>query len=258
MRKIFVILKWFNQRNLCVIIWVAFLMLSLGSRANTAVEPVPKEGAGWERFHARFVAEAQKGNIDLLFVGDSITQYWGDPKRGLPVWKREFARRKSANFGINGDRIQHILWRLQNGEGTGFSPKVVVALIGTNNTTPRNTTQEVVAGATAVVEELKKGFPTTKILLLGILPRGKKEDPRRLQILEINRALATLDDAYRVFYLDIGERFLDDDGEIPIDIMPDGVHPSLKGYKIFAAAIKKPLSQLVASQSNTAKEGSSR
>ena len=104
MRKIFVILKWFNQRNLCVIIWVAFLMLSLGSRANTAVEPVPKEGAGWERSHARFVAESQKGNIDLLFVGDSITQYWGDPKRGLPVWKREFARRKSANFGINGDR----------------------------------------------------------------------------------------------------------------------------------------------------------
>ena len=249
------LLKLFNQRNLCVVIWVSFLMLSLGSHANTAVEAVPKEGVGWERFHARFVAEAQKGEIDLLFVGDSITQYWGAPKRGLPVWKREFARRKAANFGINGDRLQHILWRLQNGEGTGFSPKVVVALIGTNNTTPRNTTQEVVAGATAVVEELKKGFPTTKILLLGILPRGKKDDPRRLQILEINRALAMLDDACRVYYLDIGDRFLDEDGGIPVDIMPDGLHPSLKGYKIFAEAIKVPLSQLLVSQPNTAKEG---
>ncbi len=229
--------KWFIFNIICL-----FFLVPLSALANTALAPVPKATA----FHERFVAEARQGGIDLLFLGDSITQYWGDPGRGLPVWQKEFGQMRAANFGINGDRIQHVLWRLQNGEGTGFSPKLVVLLLGTNNTTPRNTAAEVIAGLAAVVTELKKDFPQAKILLLGILPRGKKDDPKRVQIVEINRALAGWEEPGRFRFLDIGGQFLDANGEIPVDLMPDGLHPNLKGYEIFANAIREPVRQLLA------------
>lgn len=222
------------------VVYFIFLSPDLGL-ANSALVPVPKATA----FHERFVAEAQKGGIDLLFLGDSITQYWGDPTRGLPVWQREFAGMKAANFGINGDRIQHVLWRLQNGEGAGFSPKLVVLLLGTNNTAPRNTVAEVVAGLAAVVAELRKDFPQAKILLLGILPRGKKDDLKRVQIAEINRAISKWEEPDRLRFLDIGHKFLDTNGEIPADLMPDGLHPNLKGYEIFAEAIREPIRQMM-------------
>lgn len=212
--------------------------------ANTALIPTPKATA----FHERFVEEAKRGGIDILFLGDSITQYWGDPGRGLPVWQREFGQMRAANFGINGDRIQNVLWRLQNGEGQGFSPKLVVLLLGTNNTTPRNTTPEIIEGLAAVVAELKKDFPQAKILLLGILPRGSKDDPKRAQIAEINQALAKWEEPGRLKFLDIGGRFLDASGEIPPDVMPDGLHPNLKGYEIFAEAIREPVRQLLSDQ----------
>ncbi len=223
------------------VIGIAFLAGQCAS-ANTAIVPVPKAPA----FHERFVAEAKKGGIDVLFLGDSITQYWKDPERGLPVWEREFSAMRAANFGINGDRIQNVLWRLQNGEGQGFSPKLVVLLLGTNNTAPRNTAAEVVEGLAAVVAELEKDFPDAKILLLGILPRGPKDDPKRIQIAEINRALAQWEKPGRLHFLDIGGSFLDASGGIPADIMPDGLHPSLKGYEIFAEAIREPVRQMLA------------
>lgn len=212
--------------------------------ANTAVVPVSK-GEGWERtFHQKFVKQGEQGGIDILFLGDSITQYWGDPNRGLPVWEKEFARENAANFGINGDRIQHVLWRLAHGEGQGFSPKVIVLLLGTNNTTPRNTTSEVVDGLAAVLDRLKEGFPEAKVLLLGILPRGASDDPKRAQIIEINRELTKMADGKRVRFLDIGSRFLDQAGAIPVELMPDGLHPSLEGYEIMAEAIREPIREL--------------
>jgi lysophospholipase L1-like esterase len=214
--------------------------------ANTTLVPVSK-GEGWEaQFHRKFVKRAHEEKIDLLFIGDSITQYWTDPARGLPVWETEFRDIKAANFGINGDRIQHVLWRLINGEGSGFSPGIVILLVGTNNTTPRNSTKEIMEGLTAVLRQLETGFPEAKILLLGILPRGKANDPKRAQIAEINRRLSDLADGKRVRFLDIGARFLDENGEIPVEIMPDGLHPSLKGYEIFADAIRQPLRDLQA------------
>ncbi len=209
--------------------------------ANTAIQPEPREG----KFHDQFLAEAKRGNIDLLFIGDSITQYWGDPARGKPVWDRDWAPLKAANFGINSDRTQHVLWRLQNGEGEGFQPKVVVLLIGTNNTGKRNTTAEAVEGISAVTNELRKRFPTAKILLLGLLPRGEKSDPRHAQIMEINKAIASLDDGKSIFSLDIGSRFVDADGNVRADLMPDLLHPNLQGYEVFSAAIKEPVADLL-------------
>ncbi|HRJ73063.1 MAG TPA: GDSL-type esterase/lipase family protein [Terrimicrobiaceae bacterium] len=209
--------------------------------ANTAIQPEAREG----KFHEQFLAEAKRGNIDILFIGDSITQYWGDPERGKPVWDRDWAPLQAANFGINSDRTQHVLWRLQNGEGEGFQPKAVVLLIGTNNTGKRNTTAEAVEGIAAVVRELQKRFPSAKILLLGLLPRGEKADPRHAQIKDINRAIAKLHDGKSVVFLDIGEKFVDADGNVRADLLPDLLHPNLQGYEVFSAAIKEPVRDLL-------------
>lgn len=227
---------------------------SLAIAANTAIEPQPRD-AGWVRRHEGFVEIAKKGDVDVLFLGDSITDFWArpSPTGGKKVWDENFAALKPANFGISADRTQHVLWRLQNGEADGIKPKVVVLMIGTNNTglerdgtTVRNTTAETIEGVTAVVKTLRAKLPQSKIMLLGIFPRGEKPDyPQRAQIKEVNAAIAKLDDGKMIRYLDIGSKFLTADGTLTKEIMPDALHPGEKGYEIWAAAIKQPLAEMM-------------
>jgi lysophospholipase L1-like esterase len=222
--------------------------------ATPAIDPMPRNAA-WIARHEGFVAEAHRGGIKVLFLGDSITDFWRstDPERGgKAVWNREYAALKAANFGISADRTQHVLWRLRNGEADGYQPKVVVLMIGTNNTgferdgtTPRNSTPEVIEGVTAVVSELRTRFPEAKILFLAIFPRGEKASPQRAQVDEVNRAIARLHDGKHVFFLDIGAKFLDANGNILPEVMPDLLHPSEKGYQIWADAIREPLKDLL-------------
>jgi lysophospholipase L1-like esterase len=238
-----------NSRRLSLL-----LLIVNAAWANPAIEPAPRDTA-WIARHEGFVAEAHRGGIELLFLGDSITDNWraaNPEKGGKTVWDREYAALKAANFGIGGDRTQHVLWRLRNGEADGYQPKVVVLMIGTNNTglerdgkTPRNATPEVIEGVTAVVSELRIRFPESKILFLAIFPRGEKAAPQRAQVAEVNRAIARLHDGKHVFFLNIGARFLDADGNIPHDVMPDLLHPSEKGYQIWADAIREPLKALL-------------
>lgn len=202
--------------------------------------------------HESFVARAAEGDIDVLFLGDSITDFWRRPAVGLPVWEKAIAPLGAANFGISADRTQHVLWRLEHGEADGFQPKVVALLIGTNNTglernsnTPRNSTEEVIEGVTAVVHKVREKFPAARILFHAIFPRGHKDDPQRDQIKTINAALAPLADGEHVIFFDIGDRFLDADGEIPVELMPDLLHPSRKGYEIWADALRQPLRDLL-------------
>ena len=115
--------------------------------------------------HEQFLDQARKGNIDLLFLGDSITQGWHNNE----VWKRFYGPRHAANFGIGGDRTQHVLWRIENGEIDGIHPRVAVLMIGTNNA-GSNSADEIAAGVTAIVQELRKRLPETKVLLLGVFP----------------------------------------------------------------------------------------
>jgi lysophospholipase L1-like esterase len=233
----------------CTRIIVPLLLLAATAFANTAIEPVPRDEK-WVARHEGFVAEAQKGGIDLLFVGDSITDGWRT--RGKEVWDREFAPLKAANFGIGGDRTEHVLWRLRNGEAEGYKPKLVVLMIGTNNTgferdktTPRNTPPEIVEGVTTIVKDLRSDFPDAKILLLAIFPRGEKDSLQRGQVAEVNKQIAKLHDGSHVHYLDIGAKFLDAAGNIPADIMPDLLHPYEKGYGIWADAIREPVKRLM-------------
>ncbi len=190
---------------------------------------------------------AKKGDIDVLFMGDSITDFWRSPQEpfaGKAVFDKYFGNLKAANFGIAGDTTQGVLYRLQHGEGQGFSPKAVMLMIGTNNT-GRNTAAEIAEGIGAVVLELQKDFPKAKILLLGIFPRSVPNDPVRATIAEINTSIARLHDGDRVNYLDIGSKFLDAGGNIPKDVMSDALHPTAKGYEIWAEAVKDPLANLM-------------
>src|SRR5216684_6727264 len=137
---------------------------------NTAIKPVPKD----KKRHEGFVELARKGGIEVLFLGDSITDGWRGPA-GQESWKKHFEPLHAANFGIGGDRTQHVLWRLQNGELEGIHPKLAVLMIGTNNSNGKdNTAEEIADGITAIVKEIQKRSPSTKVLLLGIFPRGQK------------------------------------------------------------------------------------
>src|SRR5690606_12988214 len=108
-----------------------------------------------------------------------------------------------------------------------------------------NTTEDVIAGITACVEALKRNLPDSKILVLGIFPRGAADDPKRAQIADINKAVANLQDEKRVWLLDFGGRFLDEDGQIPETLMPDLLHPNREGYEIMAAEIKPAVLRLL-------------
>jgi len=216
---------------------------------NTAVIPVPRDPK-WVARHEGFVREARQGGIDILFMGDSITDFWRS--RGSNVWNRCYAPRRAANFGISGDRTQHVLWRMDNGELEGIKPKVVVLMIGTNNTgkekdtgSIRNTVLETIEGVRAVVRELRAKLPDSKILLLSIFPRGTLDDPQRAQVALVNTAIARLDDGRRVRYLDIAPRFLEDDGTLSKEIMPDLLHPNERGYQIWADAMNPTLDEML-------------
>jgi len=230
---------------------LGFVLLASPVLAHTAVEPVPRDAA-WLKRHDSFVAIAAQGGVDVLFLGDSITDGWR--ATGKAVWAREFAPLRAANFGIGGDRTQHVLWRLANGEAQGIRPKAVVLLIGTNNTglerdnvTVRNTVPETIAGITAVVQSLRQRLPDAKILLLAVFPRadGAGDVPVRAQVTEVNQAIAKLHDGRHIHFLDIGARFLAADGTVPTAIMPDKLHLSEEGYAIWADAIRAPLAALL-------------
>jgi len=212
---------------------------------NTAI--VPSLSPQFQAKHQANLAVAAQGDAELLFVGDSITDFWRNAEgnfAGKPVLDKHFGHWKVANFGIAGDTTQGVLYRLQNGEGKGISPRAIMVMIGTNNTA-RNSAAEIAEGVGAVVLELQKDFPQAKILLLGIFPRSRPNDPVRAQIAEINRTISKLHDGNKVHYLDIGAGFLDAQGNIPADVMSDGLHPSTKGYEIWANAVDEPLAKLM-------------
>ena len=214
---------------------------------ESATEPKPRDEK-WMQRHEKYLQEVKEkaGNVDLLFVGDSITDGWH--AGGKKVWAETWEPLKAFNIGIGGERTQHVIWRLQNGEVAGIKPKLAVLMIGTNNL-GSNTDEEIVAGITACVNELKKQLPGTKILLLGVFPRARQADnPVRARIKAINEQIAKLDDGGKtVKYLDIGEKFLDKDGAIPNDVMPDppALHPNAKGYQIWADATKDTVAELM-------------
>jgi lysophospholipase L1-like esterase len=221
-------------------------MLQVTTPVNTAI--VPNLAQGFRQKHQQNLEVARAGDSELLLMGDSITDFWRNTEgafAGKPVLDEYFGHWKIANFGIAGDTTQGVLYRLQNGEGTGFSPRAVMLMIGTNNT-GRNTAAEIAEGVGAVVLELQTRFPEAKILLLGIFPRSTPDNAVRGVLAEINQSISRLHDGERVHYLDIGNVFLDAAGNIPTAVMSDALHPSTEGYRLWAEAVKEPLTALMA------------
>lgn len=252
-------------------------------KVNTAIKAEPRTEAWWWYRHASINDWAKRGPVELMFLGDSITQGWGEilfPNkqqptspdyskyleefRGNAAWQKHFASRKPLDAGIGGDRTQHVLWRLDHGLLDTIKPKVVVLMIGTNNSNGKdNTGEEIGEGITAIVHKLREKLPETKILLLAIFPRAT-DDPavsRKVskekratagtlgaqndKLVIANKVAAKIADGKMVHYLDIGLKFLDKDGKLPAEIMPDYLHLSAKGYQIWAEAIEEKVAELL-------------
>jgi lysophospholipase L1-like esterase len=198
--------------------------------------PRPWSQAAWLAQHEAFVARARRGNVDVLFLGDSIVEFFAERAPG--VWRREIAPLGSVvDFGIAGDRTQFVLWRARNGELDGTNARVVVLLIGTNNlatATPEN----VARGVAAIVATVREKLPRATVVLNALLPRGTPDDPVRAKLAAVNARIAALADGDRVRWLDAGPGFLGADGTIPAELMPDRLHPSAAGYEVWATALR--------------------
>ena len=207
--------------------------------------PDGKENPGFIAAHERFLKIAQEGNTDLLFLGDSITAGWGSQKA---IWDKAFGAYKPANFGIGGDRTQHVLWRITNGELETIKPKAVVLMIGTNNV-GADTAEGIAKGITVIVETIRAKQPQAKILLLAVFPRGDRPTGKlgasNDKLKEVNKIIAKLDDGKNIHFLDIGDKFPQPEGALTADVMPDFLHLSSKGYQIWADAITPKLAELM-------------
>jgi lysophospholipase L1-like esterase len=213
--------------------------------SHTAVRPAPREG-GWTKRHEKLNDEVRRrrDEIKLLFIGDSITDAWSGP--GTEQWNKRFAPRGAVNLGIGGDRTQHVLWRLENGNIEGLHPKAAVLMIGTNNSNGNdNTAEEIADGIKAIVAKLRKELPEMKILLLAIFPRGEKPNPQREKNAKASKLASEVADGKMVHYLDIGDKFLNEDGTLSKEIMPDYLHLTPKGYAIWAEAIEPKVAELM-------------
>jgi lysophospholipase L1-like esterase len=210
--------------------------------------PVDKNHKRHEGFLKDKEDALKKGPIGVVFVGDSITDGWRG-KNGKSTYDKAFGDYNPYNIGISGEHTEDVLWRLENGEIDGYEAKLFVMMIGTNNLAhpPQQTPEEVIEGIRCLVKTIEAKQPKAKILLLGIFPRGAEaSDPFRAKIKQVNEAVAKLDDGgQRVRFLDIGDKFLAEDGKLPKDVMPDSLHPNSKGYEIWGAAIKPAVDEMM-------------
>jgi len=216
-------------------------------RANPAIAFTKHEGKRTDLVMQR--AKEAPGAYDIAFIGDSITEGW--EKSGSNVWQKFYGSRKCIDLGVGGDRTEHVLWRFENGQLDGLKPKAAVLMIGTNNSnknkdgTDAYSDLEILEGVQAIVKQLRTRLPDTKLIVLGIFPRGETFSTQRGRLLQINQALAKLDDGKMIHYIDFGSQLIEANGSISKDIMPDRLHLSEKGYTIWAEAIEAKLKELL-------------
>lgn len=239
----------------------ATLLIVLISAAICGCEPGPQSGEviravtpdartdgtpnWWTRRHEQKLRDIKaQEKVDLLMIGDSITHAWEDT--GKAAWERYYAKRHAFNLGFGGDRTENVLWRLQNGAVDGVSPRLVVLMIGTNNAYRKDKPRHIAAGVEAIIGELRRRLPDAKVLVLAIFPRGPGPDDELRRINDAaNGNIAGFADREHVFFLDINDAFLDEDGTLPESIMPDLLHPNEKGYELWAAAMEPMVKKLM-------------
>ena len=232
---------------------------SPGDRPGSATQPVPRRDPNSLLAHEQLVQKAKQGGIDVYFVGDSITRRWGaaDPRYRslLENWKTNFFGWNVANFGWGGDRIEHILWRLKNGELDGVNPKVIVVLAGINNVgiepgDPEKI-EDITMGIRAIVDTCHAKAPDATLILTAIFPRNDN-----LAVIptihQINRNLARLADGKKLRYLDINDKLADPEGKLfPGMMNADRLHPTLKAYQLWADGLRPILTELLGPPAKT-------
>jgi lysophospholipase L1-like esterase len=216
-----------------------------------ADQPAPRPGkAHFYELHDSFLKRGKAGPIDLLFLGDSITEHWA---KAPEVWGKYYGAFHPANFGIGGDATQNVLWRIEQGELDGLSPRVLILLLGTNNTAT-HTAEEIVAAQKKLLSQIRQKLPKTKVLLLALFPRGPRKNSQgqwedgvtRMKVIDkINAGLPKLADGRTVRFLNINDKFLDASGKIPDALMPDQLHPGVAGYEVWAQAMQPLLLEML-------------
>lgn len=208
--------------------------------ADTPPHIAYSRGFEWEAFHHMLANTPGKDKIELVFFGDSITARWENG-----ILQAHWSKHHPAAFGIGGDRTQQLLWRIQQGELKGMKPKALVLLIGTNNL-EADSPEAIATGIRQVITELKRALPGTRIIVMGILPRGQSaNDPYRARIDQVNAIISRYDDGRRVRYIDPGSSLLMPDGSISRAIMPDYLHLSPLGYEMLAMKLDPVLNPIL-------------
>lgn len=244
---------------------VGFSLFSIGQYISPTTLPAPsaefRKGAGWNggtwwgQFNNINKIAKENPDLDLILFGDSISQSWSGAeqriaqKDGERFFDKAFAGKwKTASFGISGDRTEHLLYRLQNGNFNGLSPKAVVLMIGINNLkTGGHTADQVIAGIQALVEELVIKLPNSQVVLLGTFPSGNDpKSQRRQDIVKIQQNIANLGDKENVTVLNLNPNFLNPDGSLKSELYnKDEIHLAEKGYQAWAEALMPTLNKLI-------------
>ncbi|MCF7958492.1 MAG: GDSL family lipase [Phycisphaerae bacterium] len=221
----------------------AFAQVAL--KTHSAVTPETQKAkwaeSWWLPRHNSINQRFAQGHVDLIMIGDSIIHHWDKE-----LWARYYAPRNAVNMGFGGDRTQHVLWRLENGNLDGINPKLAVIMIGTNNSND-NTAEEIADGIIAICGKVREKLPKTKILLLAIFPRNATpDDPQRQKNAAASAIASKIADGKMIHYMDINPKFLTEDQVLSREIMPDLLHPNKKGYQIWMDAIEPKIRELMA------------
>ena len=241
-----------NPRLCFVLRLIAGLLTAslLQAQTDRADLAAPRTDPNSALAHEQLLAKAKAGGIDVYFVGDSITRRWGatDYPDFLANWKQNFFGWNAGDFGWGADKIQNILWRLEHGELDGVNPKVIVILAGTNNVGPQAADEAKIAditrGLRAIIDLCRQKAPRATLVLTAIFPRN--DNLAALPAINrINDNLEKFADGKTIRFVSINARLADADGKLFDGMTVDKLHPTLKGYQLWADALKPIFTELL-------------
>ncbi len=225
-------------------------------RSRPADQPAPRTDKNSQIAHEQLLEKAKKGGIDIYFIGDSITRRWDgtDYPQFVANWNTNFFGWNAADFGWGADTIENMLWRLNNGELDGVNPKVIVILGGINNvgTFPGGDekVQNITRGLQALVKVAQEKAPNAVIILTAIFPRNDNMAVVP-EINEINENIAKMADGKKIRYLNVNDKLADKDGKLFEGMSRDKLHPTLKGYQIWADGLKPIFTEILGPPAKT-------
>ncbi len=243
------------MKNLFLIPLLSVLLLSANAqKPNSALIPAHHlDRKGWRERHEQILEKVRTSDPQLIMIGNSITHNLDKPDRQI-FWDRYLNDLDAVNMGISGDRTENVIWRLQNGLLEGIKPKVATLLIGTNNTDGNHyleisTPEELSQGIWKICSIIRERLPDTEIVLLGILPYGYKPNHKDEQNKATNKIISKFPEKdSKIHYYDLGYLFLNEEGKVKRELMPDYLHPNLEGEKLVFEALSPEISKLMAAK----------